>query len=110
MKQYIVFFYEHYYPRGGFEDYVGEFGSKQDVYDYLNGLHKAFKSRVRKGYATVQIVDQDNKTALELKNGFNIDEILDENKYVVIEKSTAFESFLEDCEDGCYDYDLEDNE
>lgn len=38
MKRYIVFYFQHFYPDGGMEDYVGDFDS---LHKATKALHKA---------------------------------------------------------------------
>lgn len=35
---YFLFAYDHYYPAGGFGDYMGRFSSIQTALDYLNDM------------------------------------------------------------------------
>lgn len=38
MKRYLLFTFKNYYPCGGFEDYVDEFETVEDAYNYWNNI------------------------------------------------------------------------
>lgn len=62
MKRYMLFGFDHYYPRGGMNDLIGTFESNEEANDYFIKLHKDGEYIIK--YDEYQLFDTEKEEIL----------------------------------------------
>ncbi len=62
MKRYMLFGFDHYYPRGGMNDLIGTFDSKEEVDDHFIKLHMEGEYIIK--YDKYQLFDTEKEEIL----------------------------------------------